>query len=264
MAEKISQVPVRGGRFSVELRQDGSGPPLVFLHGAGGLPGWPPFLARLAEQYTVYAPSHPGWGGSTGIEELNDDIRDLAFFYLDFFDALGLDRAHVIGHSLGGMLAAEIAAMDRSYLDRLVLVCPAGLWLEDNPMPDLFVMEPHEFFSKGFHDPEGPAAQARKPPEEFEAAKEAFLARYQALAAAGKFLWPIPDQGTARRLHRVTVPTLIIWGQSDGFIPVGYGAAFQKAIPGARLEIVKEAGHFVLDEQTDAVCELVTEFLNGG
>ncbi len=263
MPETTRTVAVNGGRFQIELRQGGNGPPLVYLHGAGGLRGWPVYLEELSKHFTVYAPLHPGWGKSTGIEELDDDVRDLAFFSLDFLDAVGLERAHFVGHSLGGMVALEIAAMDRSYVDRLILVNSVGLWLDEAPIKDLFVATQDQLFDYLFHDPEGPAAKAYAPPEELKAAQEAYLIRYQSLAAAGKFLWPIPDHGTSRRLHRITAPTLILWGESDGLIPVQYAEALRKAIKGAKVEVLKEAGHMTLDEQPEKAVKLITAFLNG-
>jgi pimeloyl-ACP methyl ester carboxylesterase len=103
-------VSVRNGMFEIKLRTDGQGAPLLFLHGAGGLRGWDPFLAELAQQFTVYAPAHPGFETSTGIDHI-DDVLDLVIYYNDFLDALGLESVHVVGHSMGGMIGAEIAAL---------------------------------------------------------------------------------------------------------------------------------------------------------
>ena len=263
MPETTRTIAVNGGQFQIELRQGGNGPPLVYLHGAGGLRGWPVYLEELSKRFTVYAPLHPGWGQSTGMEHLDNDIRDLAFFYLDFLDAVGLERAHFVGHSLGGMVALEIAAMDRSYVDKLILVNSAGLWLDEAPIKDLFTTPLPELFPFIFHDPEGPVAKAYAPPEELKAAQEAYLIRYQSLGAAGKYLWPIPDHGTSRRLHRITAPTLILWGESDGLIPLPYAEALRKGIKGARVEVLKEAAHMTLDEQPEKAVELITAFLNG-
>lgn len=264
MTAEATILPVREGRFQIELWCDGSGPVLVYLHGAGGLQGWPSYLQRLAQHFTVYAPLHPGWGASTGIEQLDDDIRDLAFFYLDLLDAAGIERAHFVGHSLGGMLGAEIAAMDRSYVDRLVLVDAAGLWLDEHPIADFFVMTPRQLVEAIYAEPDGPRArQALMRPDSPEEAGERYVNRYQSFAAASKFLWPVPDQGTARRLHRIAAPTLILWGDSDRIVPPIYAQAFQRAIPGAKVEIIRGAGHLPMDEQEDAFVSAVTGFLRG-
>src|SRR5215813_7510477 len=106
-------VSVRNGMFDAQVTQTGAGEPLVYLHGGGGFPGWAPFLDELAKDFTVYAPMHPGWGESTGLEHL-DDVIDMALYYLDLFDALGLSNLNVLGSSLGGMFAAEVAALGGS------------------------------------------------------------------------------------------------------------------------------------------------------
>lgn len=261
MAHATRLLELPGGRASIELREEGHGPPLVYLHDVFGLDGWPGFLHRLAARFTVAAPLLPGWGGSTGVAEI-DDIRDLALAYLDVFDALGLQRAHLVGHGLGGMLAAEIAAMDRSYVGRLVLVAPFGLWLDDAQPADIFTMTPSELARALYHDPSSAAAQrALARPPTTEAAGEAILRRHQSLGTAAKFLWPLPDQGTARRLHRITAPTLIVWGRDDQIVPVAHAKAFHDAISGSRVVTIDKAGHLPMEEQEEAFLDAVAGFL---
>ena len=129
-------VSIRGGMFNVRLRHGGSGEPLVYLHGGTGGSGAPSatrtFLDDLADHYEVFVPTHPGWSPSTGIEHI-DGVIDMALFYHDFFDALGLTSAHVVGTSLGGMIAAEIAAINGSYVRKLVLAAPAGIRRRELP-----------------------------------------------------------------------------------------------------------------------------------
>src|SRR5690348_1712947 len=129
-------------RLTFQVKVAGSGEPLVFLHPAGGLT-WNPFLDALAERFTVYAPFMPGTGESSGIDQVRD-LWDMVLGYYDLFDALGLDAPNVVGHSLGGMIGAELAANDQSRVSRLVLICPPGLWREDVPIPDIFAMLPTE------------------------------------------------------------------------------------------------------------------------
>jgi len=115
-----------------------------------------------------------------------------------------------------------------------------------------------------FHDPTGPAASSRAVSlEDMEALQNAYLHRYQSFGAASRFLWPIPDQGTVNRLHRVTMPTLLLWGESDRLIPLDYGKVMQEALPDARLEVLAEAGHMTLEEQTDPAVKIITDFLTG-
>ncbi len=151
-------VSVRNGMFNVSLRRGGSGVPLVYLHGAGGQSDWEPFLEMLSQDFDVIQPSGPGWPGSSGLEHL-DDVVDMALFYLDLFDALGLSHVNLVGASLGAMFAAEIAALGGGYVDKLVLSEPAGLWMDEHQPLDFFVVPPDELMQAMFVDVE--AAQAR-------------------------------------------------------------------------------------------------------
>src|SRR5581483_10221431 len=134
---------LRDGKWSVEMEVTGSGEPLLFIHGAGGLLGVDPFLEDLGRSFKVYAPHLPGYGESTG-GELIDDVIDAALFYHQLMDDLRLDSAYIMGHSMGGMLAAELAALDVHRARKLVLVAPAGFWLEQHPIPDFFAADPKE------------------------------------------------------------------------------------------------------------------------
>jgi pimeloyl-ACP methyl ester carboxylesterase len=250
-------VSIRNGRFTTTMQRDGRGAPLLFLHGAGGPMAGAPFLDDLAKHFTVYAPAHPGFGPGQGVEHL-DDILDFALYYLDFLEEIGVDKPHIVGHSLGGMLAAELAALAPRQLDRLVLICPAGLWIDSVPIPDFFTFSPEQLVRSALHEPRGPVgkmllAQFRDPTLALES--------YRCLASAGKFLWPIPDKGLKKRIHRVKVPTLVVWGASDGLIPTAYAAAFHAAIPGSHVAILNGAGHLPMLEQREAFVDTVTSFL---
>ena len=256
-------VTVRGGMFETKLRTDGSGEPLLYLHSAGGLRGWDPFLAELAQQFTVYAPSHPGFETSTGLEHL-DDVIDLVVYYNDFLDALGLEPAHVVGHSLGGMVAAELAAMSPHRVRKLVLANAVGLWLDDQPVADFFAMTPEQLGIALWHDPNSDVAKAMLAvPEDEQAQLEAYLIRSQHLATAGKFLWPIPDKGLKKRIHRIQAPTLILWGQSDGLAPVVYAHEFHQRIAGSQVSIMPRCGHLPMYEDQAGFVSAVSGFLNG-
>lgn len=251
---------VRDGLFNVELLQGGSGEPLLFLHGSGGVRHGP-YLDMLAERFTVYAPSHPGFGESTGIEEL-DDIIDLALFYHDLLDELGLESVHVLGHSLGGMLGAELAALCQHRVRKLVLSNPVGLWRDDEPVVDFFALTPSEYLSHMLHDVDAsPAKEAFATPESPEEAMEAMYQRLQSFSAAGKFLWPIPDKGLKRRIHRIKAQTLIVWGESDRLVPPSYAEDFQSKITDSRVAILSECAHVPMLEKPDEFVSLVAEFL---
>src|SRR5262249_25649837 len=141
----------------VSVLEAGRGAPLVFLHGTGGLLPENPFLDKLAERYHVYAPELPGYGASTG-DELLEDMLDFALHGWDVVAALGLKRPHLMGHSMGGMIAAEMACIAPNDLAKLVLVGAAGLWIAEHPIPDLYAMLPFEFATLLFHDPVSGAA----------------------------------------------------------------------------------------------------------
>jgi len=257
MALDQISVSIRNGKFTTAMQRTGRGEPLVFLHGAGGPMAGAPFLDDLAKRFTVYAPAHPGFGAGQGIEHL-DDILDFALYYLDFLEEIGVEKPHLVGHSLGGMLAAEIAALAPHLLSRLVLVCPAGLWLDPVPIPDFFTFSPEQLVRTALHDPKGPVGKMLL--AQFQDPNLA-LESYRCLASAGKFLWPIPDKGLKKRIHRVKVPTLVVWGASDGLIPTAYADAFHAAIPGSRVTILNGAGHLPMLEQREAFVEAVTSFL---
>jgi pimeloyl-ACP methyl ester carboxylesterase len=255
-------VSIRHGMFETKLRTDGRGDALLFLHGASGLRGWDTFLAELARQCTVYAPAHPGFESSTGIEHI-DDVLDLVIYYNDFLDALGLDSVYVVGHSMGGMIAAELAALSPHRVRKLVLVNAVGLWLDEHPVADFFAMTPDQLAVALWHDPQSEVARTMMAvPQDEKAQLEALLLRSQHLATAGKFLWPIPDKGLKKRLHRIQAPTLILWGQSDGLVPPIYAQEFQRRIAGAQVAVMARCGHMPMYEDTADFVKTVATFLH--
>ena len=250
----------RGARCRV--LEAGRGAPLVFLHGAGGLLADTGVLDALARHYRVLAPELPGYGDSTG-EDLLDDMLDFALHGWDVIDALDVERPHVVGHSMGGMIAAEMAAVAPRDLDKLVLVAAAGLWLDAHPIPDLFAFQLHEFAQVLFHDPVRGAAlltagiDASNP----DAVKQFYIAHSRRLAMAGKILFPIPNRGVVKRLYRVRAETLVVWGESDRMIPPVYAERWASLIRGAKVAIVPDAGHMVPWEQPDRFVSEVRAFL---
>lgn len=249
-------------RVNFAVLEAGAGEPLVFLHGAGGL-FWDPYLDALAQTRKVYAPFLPGCGASTGLENIRD-LWDLVLAYYDLFDTIGLERVDVIGHSLGGMIACELAATDPSRVQRLVALAPAGTWHDDEPMADIFAMTPDELIQRVTLDPTSPAAQALTyMPDDLDEQVELLIGRIATLQAAAKFLWPIPDKGLTRRLHRIKAPTLVLWGKQDGLIPVSYAEDFRGGIAGCKVELLDRASHLPQIERLDACLELTQGFLSG-
>ncbi|MCW2539343.1 MAG: alpha/beta hydrolase [Frankiales bacterium] len=250
------------GTFDVNLWTDGTGAPLLFLHGYERHPGGASFLQRLAEQRTVYAPEQPGYGSSTGFEHVQD-IPDLILFYRELLRSLGLERIDIIGHSTGGMMAAELAAMSPEAVGKLVLVDPFGLWLDDQPCQDPFGAADAVKAAK-WHDVESipdpePTIYEHDPADP----QGAVFFQAQNLATATKFMWPIADRGLRRRLPYVRAQTLVVNGGSDGLVPTEYAEEFTRLIPNAQLAVIANAGHYPFIEQEDEFLTTVQGFLNG-
>jgi pimeloyl-ACP methyl ester carboxylesterase len=251
----------RGARCRV--LEAGSGPPVVFLHGEGGLLADNPFLDRLAARYHVFAPELPGYGESTG-EELLEDMLDFTLHGWDVVSALGLTRPHLIGHSMGGMIAAEMAAVAPHDADRLVLVAAAGLWLEAHPIPDIFALLPAQLVELLFLDPDRGQALLTGGVDfsDMEAFKAFYLGQQRRLAMAGKILFPIPNRRVSKRLYRVTAPTLVLWGEADRLIVPAYARQWARLIPGATVEMIPNAAHMLPYEQPEAFVSAVSRFLD--
>ena len=240
----------------------GSGMPVVFLHGAGGLLAENPFLDRLAARYHVFAPELPGYGESTG-EELLEDMLDFTLHGWDVVAALGLTRPHLVGHSMGGMIAAEMAAIAPNDLDRLVLVAAAGLWIEAHPIPDIFALLPGQLVELLFQDPERGQALLTGGVDfsDMEAFKAFYLGQQRRLAMAGKILFPIPNRRVSKRLYRVTARTLVLWGEADRLIVPAYAERWARLIPGATVQTIPDAGHMLPYEQPQAFVDALARFL---
>ena len=258
---QLSELTVQAGPITAYVTRAGQGDPLVYLHGAFGHGGWPPFLDRLAERFSVYAPVQPGFGETDGVEHL-DDILDLTLYHYDLLDALELRSPIIMGHFFGAMVAAEMAALRPRIVRKLVLVSPAGLWLDDDPGVDYFATPARELRSTLFRDPESAVARSTMPDldDEEEKARQS-LERVRALSTVARFLWPIADKGLVKRLHRITAPTLVVLGSDDKVVPAAYGVEVTSRVPNSRAEIIQEAGHLPMLEQPDAFAHVVSEFL---
>jgi pimeloyl-ACP methyl ester carboxylesterase len=259
-------IDVRGPgaiRFRIRVHSGGSGPDLLFLHGAGGLMPDDPFLAALAQRYRVHAPLLPGFEDSESADDLRT-ILDVTLHAFDVMDALGLDRPLLVGHSMGGMIAAEMAALAPGAVDRLALIAPAGLWLDEHPVVDLFAALPFELPGLLLHDP---AAHGALLSAGGDFNDPEFLTRFlvdnsRRLSMAGKLLFPIPDRGLSSRLYRIRARTAIIWGASDRLIEPVYAEAFAREIPDASVTLIDAAGHMAPYEQTAAVLDAIARLHN--
>ncbi|HEV7158467.1 MAG TPA: alpha/beta hydrolase [Caulobacteraceae bacterium] len=245
-------------RARVRYLEGGEGPPLLYLHGAGGVMPADPLLGELSRTHHVYAPYLPGYGDSEECARLRD-MLDFTLHTADVAAALGLKDPLLVGHSMGGMIAAEMAAIAPGEVSRLALIAPAGLWLADHPIPDVFSLLPYEMPGYLFHDPEAGAKlmTAGQNFDDPEFLKAYLIRNARQMGMAGKILFPVPERGLAERLYRVRARTVIVWGESDRLIPPAYGPAFAAAIPGADLITVPKAGHMITVEQPGAVAAAI-------
>jgi len=255
-------VTVWDGRLELTFQIAGDGSPLLYLHPAAGL-HWDPFLEQLSTHHTIYAPQVPGTtpGRPEAIREV-DDLWDLVLVYEEAIRALGLEGAPAIGQSFGGMLVCELAAHFPSLFGRMVLFDPIGLWLDEHPVTNWVAVAPEELPALLFHDPEGEAARAAMtPPADPDAAIAAIAGLAWAIGCTAKFVWPIPDKGLSKRLHRIAIPTLVVWGKQDALVSSVYAEEFGRRIPGSRVEVLDECGHIPQVEQPERTLALVTDFL---
>lgn len=251
------------GRYQVRVYEGGAGPDLLFIHGAGGLLANDPFLGRLSTRYRVTAPLLPGYEDSEGGDNLRT-MLDFTLFGFDCMDAFGLEDPIIVGHSMGGMIAAEMAALANRTVTKLVLVASAGLWLDEEPIPDLFAKLPYELPELLFNDPAeyGALLSAGGDLNDPEFLTEFLVGNARRLGTAGKILFPIPDRGLADRLYRVRARTRIVWGAADKLIAPVYGRAFQRLIAGSELDVVPDAGHMVPYENPEAVLASIARLHN--
>jgi pimeloyl-ACP methyl ester carboxylesterase len=253
----------RGARVRVLESGRADAPPLVFLHGLAGLLDDTTFLDLLAEAYHVFAPELPGYGESQG-EELLEDMLDFTLHGWDVLDGLQISdtRPSLVGHSLGGMIAAEMACLAPSALDKLVLVDPFGLWLDTYPIADIFALLPFEFGDLLFHDPATAARLMKGSTDEAdpESLRDFFVDNARRLGTAGKLLFPIPNRRLSKRLYRLTTNTLVVWAEHDQLIPAVYADQWHALLPRSRGACVPDAGHMLPYEQPHALADEVLAF----
>ena len=248
----------------VNVREAGEGAPLVYLHGIAGLLPEEPLLDRLAQNFHVLAPTWPGYGEEEGEEKL-EDMLDFTLHGLDVLEALEVARPQVVAHSFGGMVAAEIAALNSAAIGRLVLLAPYGLWHDDAPIGDLFACTPFDQPRLLFADDEAGQKHltAGLDFSHDGALTDFMVGNARRLGTAGKVLFPIPNRRLSKRLYRVTAEALVVWGSADRLIPPVYAEHWQAALPNAQVALVDGAGHMLSVEAPEAVAEAIEKFLAG-
>jgi len=257
MAPEASEIEVRG--VKVKLQRAGRGEPVLFLHGAGGVPQWLPFFDMLAERYEILVPEHPGFGGSDDPPWITS-LSDLALFYLDLVEEAGLDRLHLIGNSLGGWLAAEILVRDRARFQSLVQLAPAGIRVKGVPCGDNFIWGPEEAVRNLYHDQS--FADRILALSLTEEQMDVMLRNRFTVAKLGwQPRWFNPD--LEKWLHRIKLPALVVWGDDDKIMPPANAALWCERLPDARLVMVEGCGHLPHVEQAPLVARHVRRFLEG-
>jgi pimeloyl-ACP methyl ester carboxylesterase len=245
--------------IQIELIDCGVGRPLLFLHPAIGIEANAPVLERLAARSRVLAPTHPGFGRSEAPKSF-DTVDDLAYFYLDLLDALDLREVIMVGVSFGGWLAAEIAIKSTARVSHLVLANPVGIKVggrEHRDIVDIFAISEDEFLQLAYHDASVGKRDYKSMPEpEVKAAS-------RNREATARYAWSpyMHDPKLRGRLHRIGIPTLLLWGMNDRVLTEAYGRAYCAAIPGARFEPIERAGHFPHVEQPEQFAEKIFAFV---
>ena len=243
----------------IEMLRLGEGPPLLLLHGFDTLAADAPFLAMLARQRTVLAPSLPGFGRSPRPTDF-DTIYDLVHLVLDLIDSLSGEKTSLVGFSFGGWLAAEVAVKCPHRLDRLILVDPVGIKLggrESRDILDIFNAHPDEVRRASWHDPD------RFAPDYDQMPDEEIVIRARNREALCRYAWHplLYNPQLPRWLGRIDVPTLVLWGASDGVVSPEYGRRYAEFIAGARFEVIERAGHYPQIEQPEEFVRRIAEFL---
>lgn len=245
----------------LEVAEQGSGRPLLVLHGEDGPGSCAPLLQPLAALGRVILPSHPGFGHSPDSDWI-DTVDDLSYLYLDLLAERDLRDVVLIGCSLGGWLAAEIAVKNTERIATLVLVSPLGIKVggrEARDIPDIFALPASEVTRLKYHDPSRADVDLASLSDD----ELTVLARNR--EATALYAWEpyFHNPKLRRRLHRISVPTLLLWGASDRFVTSEYyGAAYREAIPGARLTMIEQAGHLPQLEQPESCVAQIRQFLN--
>jgi pimeloyl-ACP methyl ester carboxylesterase len=244
---------------NIGLMRGGKGRPLLVLHDGGGAGHWLPYMAELAARHDVIVPEHPGFGASEMPDWL-DTISDLANFYLDFLGQLQLDRVDLVGFSIGGWIAAELAVRSTHRLASLTLVGAAGIHLPGVAQVDTFLLSNEQLVRELFHDrarAEATIAELKRPEVEDIVLKNR--------TTTARLTWQPRgyDPHLHKWLHRIDVPTLLIWGANDRIYPKDYALAYQRLIPGSQLAIIPDCGHLPQVEQRQAFVAALEGFLAG-
>ncbi|MFF3907314.1 alpha/beta fold hydrolase [Streptomyces sp. NPDC001848] len=241
------------------LSEAGHGRPVLVLHGGGGPATVAALAARLSEGAHTLTPVHPGWDGTHRPAWLTG-VDDLALAYLDLLRDRAPADVLVVGSSLGGWIAAEMAVRDTAgIISGLVLIDAVGVHIESEPITDFFALDARGVAEHSWHDPDRHHVDPAGIPSDQLAVRQANMATLRTLAGEPY----MHDPKLLRRLGRVRVPALLLWGESDRIVSPAYGAAYAEAFGDGRLEVVPEAGHLPHIEQPDATFAHIAAYMEG-
>jgi pimeloyl-ACP methyl ester carboxylesterase len=245
--------------IELEVIRRGRGHPLVLLHGLQNVDPRARFLDLLYQHCDIIAPSHPGFGHSPRPASF-ETVYDLVHLYLELLDQLPYDKVTLMGCSFGGWLAAEIAVTCPHRLDRLILVDALGIKVSDRETPDIldvFNTSPQEVQQRSWHNP------GKWEPDFNAMSDDEIIVRARNWETLCLYGWHpyMYNPHLHRWLRRITRPTLVLWGASDGIVTPAYGRAYSQLIPGAQFELIAKAGHYPEIEQPDVFVEHVVRFL---
>ena len=249
------------GETQVQMFSGGSGPPLLFLHGAGGNAGWQSYHEELSKTHTVYVPSQPGFNGTERPDWVYT-INDVAHFNLEMAQVLGLDNYILMGSSMGGWVAAEMAAMRPQTLRGLILVDAAGIRPEKGEIAEIFMVSAATRLQQRFHDPSQVANY-----EEYsrERTPEEQVLEHSNAEMASRLCWKpyLHNPSLPYYLRSVPTSTLIVWGRQDAIIPLECGELYEKALPNSSLKVIDNCGHSPGAEKPQEFVVALNEFISG-
>jgi len=263
VASELETSSVELNGFSSRVWKKGRGPKLGFLAGFGGLPRWIPFLEALAHERTVIVPSLPGFPGGARGHTVLDSHLDWLLAVRQLLQKAGLDGADLVGSSVGGSFAAEIAAIWPNAVRRLALIAPWGLFDEKDPMTDPWAQRAPEVPALLCADPEH-WNQLKAEPEGANS-PEWPIEQTRANEAAARAFWPLGNTRLEKRLPLIQVPTLLVWGAEDRILPHSYADRFAAAIAGpTEIRIIPGAGHLAELDKSDEAAAVILRWMNEG
>jgi pimeloyl-ACP methyl ester carboxylesterase len=239
-----------------QILKGGSGQPILLLHGANGNPGWMPVHEALSEKYTVYAPSHPGYDKSERPDWVSK-MGDVAHFYLALMRSMGLEGVPIVGFSMGGWLAAEIAAMCPSAVKGLVLVGAVGIKPKVGDITEMLMVSPGQNQSLAYYD-------VSKAPNQDDPTPEQQNQLWSNREMASRLCWKpyMHNPNLPEYLKLISVPSLIIWGRQDGIVPLNCGEIYHEVLAGSTLRVIEECGHSPQTEKLQELLDVTRPFLS--